>query len=193
MSHTAVLFAGGYSHRMGRDKAGLTWGDRRLLEHQADTLRATDPQELILSCRPEQPFALPDFVRVDDGEPGAGALVALAGLWVLHPAEVLLVLAVDMPLIPATWLRALAHLAENEGRAVVPRRASGYEPLAAAWHLSCLPELRAAQLSGQRSFQALCTRLEAAGNLREISAENFPPEWLTNLNTPEDLPASRYE
>lgn len=187
MSHAAVLLAGGYSRRMGSDKASLPWGRASLLQHQAATLRATGARDWILACRPEQQFALPGFKLVPDPEPDRGPMAALANVWKHTQTDVLLVLAVDMPFAPAAWLRQLAIMADREGQSVLPASDSVYEPLAAAWHRSCLPHWHSALKSSRRSFQTLSKELAAYGKLREITIGKEETRWLTNLNCPADF------
>jgi molybdenum cofactor guanylyltransferase len=191
MSLAALLLAGGYSRRMGSDKASLPWGNSTLLKHQADTLRATGAREWLLSCRSEQEFTLHGFKRVTDTEPGGGPMAALANAWNHTQAEVLLVLAVDLPLVPAVWLKQLAILADREGQSILPAREAHYEPLSAAWHRSCLPHMHFALNSKQRSFRFLCTELATHGKLRKIVAGEKEAGWLTNLNRPVDLAAAQ--
>ena len=187
MKHAAVLLTGGFSRRMGSDKALLPWRGSVLLDHQADILRATEAAELILACRSDQSFALPDFRKVTDAVPGAGPMAALADIWTGTTAEILLVLAVDMPFVPAARLRELAGLADRGGCTVVTNGYGRYEPLAAAWHRSCLPAMRRALAAGQRSIQPLCTELLAAGLLRPVASGGVASGWLANLNRPADL------
>jgi len=172
---------------MGSDKALLPWGDSSLLDHQAGILRATGAGELILACRSDQRHDLPDFRRVADAQPGAGPLAALANIWMGSPAEVLLVLAIDLPFVPTDRLRTMAGLARQEGRSVMPHRNGRFEPLAAAWHRSCLPTMQHTLAAGQRSFQPLCADLLAAGRLRPLASDDPGAQWLANLNRPEDL------
>ena len=119
--------------------------------------------------------------------PGAGPLAALANIWMGSPAEVLLVLAIDLPFVPTDRLRTMAGLARQEGRSVMPHRNGRFEPLAAAWHRSCLPTMQHTLAAGQRSFQPLCADLLAAGRLRPLASDDPGAQWLANLNRPEDL------
>ena len=51
MNISAVLLAGGESHRMGQDKATLVFRGKPLWEIQLDLLRKLQPREIFLSAR----------------------------------------------------------------------------------------------------------------------------------------------
>ena len=46
---SAAILAGGFSVRMGRDKASLPFGDVSLLEHQAQKLRMLGIEDIMIS------------------------------------------------------------------------------------------------------------------------------------------------
>ena len=54
-SFTGVVLAGGYSRRMGSDKALIGASGKTLLKRQAQVLRDACASEVLISCRPEQP------------------------------------------------------------------------------------------------------------------------------------------
>lgn len=186
MKTAAALLAGGYSRRMGRDKAGLSWAEGTLLDQQAATLRASGANELILSCRAEQQLQVAGFRLVPDRMETPGPMSALAALWAQTGAEVLLVLAIDLPLVPARWLNQIRREAGRDAVSLVPRMKGHYEPLAAAWHRSAIPSLQAALSTGNGSLQDVCRELAADGRLREIRANLNMRLWFTNLNSPAD-------
>jgi molybdenum cofactor guanylyltransferase len=183
MSFTAVLLAGGRSRRMGQDKSALPWGDATLLAHQARTLRTTGAQQFLLSGRVDQALALEGFSIVPDSESGAGPAAALADAWRLTSAEVLLALATDLPRMPAAYLRELAVGALQQQRSVVPVVGGRYEPLAAAWHRSCLVEFVDA---AGRSLQSICAALVARDLLTPRQVSDGEAQLFENVNTPED-------
>jgi molybdopterin-guanine dinucleotide biosynthesis protein A len=183
VSFTAALLAGGRSRRMGRDKSALAWEGDTLLAHQARTLRMTGAQVLLLSGRAGQALALEGFILVSDSEAGAGPAAALADAWRGTHTDVLLVLAVDLPRMPADYLRSLAVAALQQERSVVPVLGGRYEPLAAAWHRSCLAEFVGA--SG-RSLQDICAKLAAADLMTARQVSDGEARLFENINTPAD-------
>lgn len=183
MSFSAVLLAGGASRRMGRDKAALAWNGGTLLMHQAEILRATGAQQLLLSGRFEQLDGLRGFGLVRDSEAGAGPAAALADAWREANSEVLLALAIDLPAMPAEYLCELAQGALQQERSVVPRRGGRYEPLAAAWHRSCLVGFGDA---ASRSLQGICATLAKMELITVREVSDGEAQLFDNLNTPAD-------
>ena len=183
MSFSAVLLAGGASRRMGRDKTSLEWSGATLLAHQAKTLRLTGAQHCLLSRRPGQAWLLEGFGLVTDSELEAGPAAALADAWRATNAQVLVALAVDLPQMPSDYLREMAVGALQQERSVVPVLAGRYEPLAAAWHRSCLHEFFG---SAGRSLQGICATLAKQDLLTVREVSDGEARLFENLNTPVD-------
>lgn len=183
MNFSAVLLAGGASRRMGRDKGTLYWNGASLLAHQAEILRHTGAQQLLLSGRPEQIALVDGFTLVTDTEAGAGPAAALADIWRETNSSVLVALAVDSPRIPAEYLRELALAALQQERSVIPMLAGRYEPLAAAWHRSCLGEFFG---SAGRSLQSICGMLAKANLITVREVSDGEAQLFDNINTPDD-------
>ena len=183
MSFSAVLLAGGMSRRMGRDKSALNWNDASLLAHQARVLQLTGAQQLLLSHRPDQAFELSGFTLVRDSEAGAGPAAAIADVWRETNCQVLLSLAVDLPRMPPDYLHEMAVGALQQERSVVPMLAGRYEPLAAAWHRSCLARFFGA---AGKSLQGICATLAAENLLTVRQVSDGEAQLFENLNTPAD-------
>lgn len=185
-TEAGLLLAGGRSRRMGADKTTLAWKNSTLGEHQAATLAATGAWPLLLSCRPDQRWTPLGFERVEDEATDAGVLGALAGAWRATEADVMTVLAVDVPHVRSELLEKWAARAREENVSVVPRRDERFEPLVAAWHRSSQSRLQEA-LSTGGSLQSVCAQLEQEGRL--VVADLAPNQisLLANLNTPEDV------
>ncbi len=180
-----LLLAGGRSRRMNRDKAALDWRGRTLGEHQAATLFASGAWPLLLSCRSDQPWTPAGYTRIED-QADAGALGALVGALTATTANVVTVLAIDLPLVTADFLARTTGMARDGAVSVVPVREGVYEPFAAAWHRSALPALQTA-LAGGHSLQKVCAALQTDGRLLGHHADAAESGQLANLNTPDDL------
>ncbi len=187
-SFAGLLLAGGRSTRMGQDKAHLSWRGAALGEHQAATLAATGARPLFVSCRPEQAWTPRDFLRIEDLAPNGGALAAFVDALAAIPADVTLVLAIDLPLVRARWLASLATRATEEKISVVPRHADRFEPFAAAWHRSALSVLRETLARGD-SLQAACATLRERKLLHTLALDADEAASLANLNTPAEVTA----
>ncbi len=186
----AALIAGGRSRRMGRDKAFLPWETRPLWEYQMEKLRALRASQLLLSCRREQPFpALPDITPVADRWPDAGPLGGVGSCLEICQEPFLVVLGIDLPLLPVSFLQRLVETCDAGCGAVVMENSGRYyEPLAAVYPkpMSKLAEEQIEQ--GRFSMQEFITRGVDCGLLR-VPAMAIDAKWFTNVNTPDDLPS----
>ncbi len=135
---TALIFAGGDSRRMGRDKLSLHVGGQSLLQRTLDLMRTLFSSILVSVQTPRDDIDAP---QVCDEIPGAGPLAGLcAGLQHATTSWVFAV-AADMPyLLP----EVIERLAERRARhqAVVPVINGQPYPLTAFYAVSALPALR---------------------------------------------------
>ncbi|CAN5865609.1 molybdenum cofactor guanylyltransferase [soil metagenome] len=80
-----LVLAGGFSRRMGRDKASLPWEGVPLLLRVLDRL-VPIASEVWVAARPGQNLPPGDYRRIDDARPGDGPLAGLAqGLAAIDP------------------------------------------------------------------------------------------------------------
>ena len=105
--------------------------------------------------------------------------------WSETSADVLSVLAIDLPEVKPEWLEQMAGIAREYAVTVVPRHAQRFEPVVAAWHRSALSSLEGASRDG-RSLQDVCEKLMNDGRLRVFEPGRDQMNQLANLNTPED-------
>jgi len=192
---SAALIAGGRSRRMGTDKAFLDWKGRPLWEHQMEKLRELHPEQLLLSCRSDQPFpAQPDITPVYDAWPDCGPLGGVASCLRASSKPLLAVLGIDLPLLAVEFLRRLLASCTNGNGAVIVRGGAGetyHEPLAAVYP-AVMRSLAEEQIAaGRLSMQEFIRRGLENGWLREMIAPVEAAEWFTNLNAPDDLNAAQ--
>ncbi len=171
---TGVLLAGGRSRRMGRDKAGLVWNGRTLLQHQSQLLMDAGAQRVVVSGDYPQAQGIPDAVS-DQGP--LGGLLAVSAVLEDGP---LVVLPIDMPQVAPALLAALAQAparcAHYRGH-VLPLRLA-LDAALRAW-LAQSPQLPPEQRS-LRALHAACggTILPLApGDVRLLANCNTPDEW----------------
>lgn len=179
-----VVLAGGASRRMGLDKARLTLGGSTLPALAAERLAAACA-EVVVADRGRR--VLPDLPSLPDG-PGRGPAAGILGAAAAYPDRPLLVLACDLPGVPAALLGELARSTWHDW--TVPRWSGGLEPLCALYAPAALEALRERvgrgllaphRLAGDRSLAV--RYLEG-----ELLARFGPPQALfANLNTPADL------
>jgi molybdopterin-guanine dinucleotide biosynthesis protein A len=173
-----VVLAGGAARRFGGDKMRRAHGGRPLLQHAIEALwRALDEVVVVAKATTSlPPFDVPLWLEPDEPRhPLAGVAFALE-----HAAgRSVLVLAGDMPTVPAALLRRLAG-DRGDAPAVVPRHAGGPEPLAALYRPAALAALRAGAEAGA----------PARSTVEALGADWV--EWedaaaLRSVNRPEDL------
>lgn len=178
---TGVILAGGRSSRMGRDKATLEVGGMTLFERTLEILRTFFPAVLIAGDRPD--LARPQVPCYPDRYPGS----ALGGLYtgLLEAAtDWIFVAPCDMPNVDPAIVRLL--LERRAGHDVVlPRTASGLEPLFALYRKSCLDPMRAMLEAGEYRIYDFYGQVR----VRYVDEMELPPGWrrgLLNINTPDE-------
>ena len=115
-------------------------------------------------------------------------MAGILGAAELRPGRDLLVLACDLPLVPARLLRHLATAIEEDAH--VPSWRRGFEPLCALYRPPALAVMAAEAHAGRFALHAML-RLGSFDlrALEESDLEAFgsPERLFLNLNTPEDL------
>ncbi|MBO5556395.1 MAG: molybdenum cofactor guanylyltransferase [Oscillospiraceae bacterium] len=115
MHTSAIILAGGFSSRMGRNKAELVFHGKPLLQHQVDTVRRLGIDDIVVAGYPTPPAGAR---FVPDLYPHRGPLSGIhAGLLAIRESRAIL-LPVDAPLIPLSLLRELL-LSHRRGATVV--------------------------------------------------------------------------
>jgi molybdopterin-guanine dinucleotide biosynthesis protein A len=182
--------AGGRSRRMGRDKARLPWGDTDLLGHALARLRAVADEVRVLSG-PELRHGERGVPVLVDPSADLGPLGGLLAALESASGRAALVLAIDLPLVPAALL---AHLrARGEGvDAVVPVSPEGPEPLCALYGPACLEPVRRSVRGGRLQMTAFWRDVRVRtveGD--EVGAFGDPESLFLNVNGPADYERAR--
>lgn len=180
-----AILCGGRSLRMGRPKALLPWYGGTLLSHASDRLRAAGLEPVLLG-----PAAwaaecgmswLPD--EMEDAGPLGGILSVLR-------SRDAFVLAVDVPLLRASEIAALAEAGRASGLATVPLTADGPQPLTAFWPGTLREPLSRYLASGRRSVRDfLAPTPHRLLGPEELALLGIDPAHLMNVNTPEEYRA----
>lgn len=177
-----LVLAGGESRRLGSDKARLEGAAlplgavERLAAVCAEVAVADRGRELVPGRR-----------SLADGD-GRGPAAGILGGAAAFPGRPLLVLACDLPRIPAVLLAELARSATADW--VVPSWEGGLEPLCAFYGPAALAALAARVREGRFALHDLAS--EAGLAVRYLEGEALrsfgdPQEMFFNLNTPGDL------
>lgn len=185
---SAVLFVGGESRRMGRDKATMLYEGEPLWQRQLRTLHAIAPEEIFISARTKPDWCPPDVEVILDTPPSRGPLSGLAAALEKIRTTHVLALAVDMPLMTSEHLRWL-QTKVRPGCGVVPVRSGHYEPLCAIYPVETCNVARAAMTSHDFSVNSLVASLREKKLMSGCILTPDMTDLYQNANSPDDFSA----
>ncbi len=177
----AVIFAGGKSSRMGRDKALLPFGGHATLaEYQYRRLLPLFDRVSLSTKENKFPFTAPLILDREFGQ--SSPMVALSSILSAVNDHAVFVLSVDMPFVDAQLIDKLFAAAQRhpEAHVVVARSSQGVEPLCAIYHTKLLPRVNDLLQQGEHRMRTL---LQSVPTLEVLCPRAEP---FVNLNTPED-------
>jgi molybdopterin-guanine dinucleotide biosynthesis protein A len=188
---TGVILAGGLASRYGGAPKGLERvGGERIVDRVAAALASTTDSLLLVANDPAADGWLPGVRRVADVRPGLGTLGGIHAA-LAHAGGPAIVVAWDMPFVPAALLAELRALGESAGAdAAVPESDSkrGLEPACAYYTQGCVAPIEARLAAGDRRVVAFYDDVRVARLDAERVARHGDPALLfLNVNTPEDL------
>lgn len=165
---------------MGTDKAMLPYGGITLIEHVAGLVRLAAGGVSAVGAGDK--CARLGLRVVPDLCPGAGPLAGIHAALTDSSADWNLIVACDMPAVPASVLEELFVDAErSQADCVVPLAEGGRpQPLCAVYHRRCASSAEEALVQGRRKL----TRW-----LEELRVEwktAVEPGWFVNANTPQE-------
>lgn len=184
-----VVFCGGVSRRMGRDKAELVLSGETLIARAVAVLRAVTPRVLLASGRaPRYPELGLECLL--DAELDAGPLAGLASVLARLERDGLehaCVLACDMPQVsPEVFATLLARARTSAAEVVLVSTEAGSQPLCGVYHVRALPAVRAALARGARRMDSFHPEM----SVELLPESELAPGCARNLNTPEDYRAA---
>jgi molybdenum cofactor guanylyltransferase len=183
---------------MGRDKALLHLDGQPLILHALKKFRSLGLAPRIVGSRPDLASFAP---LVPDNFPNAGPLGGIEAALAVSDTEQNLFLAVDLPLLPASFLQWLADRAAlTNALATVPLLQGRPQPLCAVYSRALLPYIRSALTSGHAKvmhvIESAVDSLHAPINIFNVESvasaqawQQILPlhRWFQNINTPSDL------
>jgi molybdopterin-guanine dinucleotide biosynthesis protein A len=184
-SRMGFVLAGGKSSRMGTDKAFLDFGGETLLARALAVLGKVCDRVAMVG----DPAKFSDYgVVVSDIFPGCGPLGGIHAALVDSSAELNLMLAVDMPFVPAELLAFLFGAAENgEAMVTVPHVGKGLQPLCAVYRRGFSAVAEEALRAGKYKVDSAFSKVELrVVDEAELAVAGFSERNFFNVNTPED-------
>jgi len=186
----AFILAGGQSSRMGTDKAFVEFEGRTLLARSLELARSlTDDVRIVGQHEKYSSFAptIEDFFR------GCGPLAGIHRALRASQKDLNLILAVDVPFVCAGLLEYIIERAKSTVATVtVPRAAKGFQPLCAVYRPAFADNAEQALRDRQFKIDALFASVRTAViEEEELQSAGFSIGLFRNLNTPQDLAASR--
>ncbi len=187
-----MILAGGRATRFGGAAKGLERiGSVRIIDRVAAALDGVCDRLLLVANAPDAGTWLPGARVAPDVLPGFGSLGGLHAA-LAHAGTAVVVVAWDMPFVPAGLLAALRTEGDLGATAVIPDAGSGPEPLCAYYARDCCPVAERLLRAGERRARALG---DAVGARRfdagQVARFGDPHTLFRNVNTPHDLDAAR--
>jgi molybdopterin-guanine dinucleotide biosynthesis protein A len=178
-----LLLSGGTSRRMGCDKASILVDGESAASRAATRLSSVaDPVWEVGPSHCQLP-------HVREDPPGSGPVGAVAAGWKAltaagHPGPVL-VLACDLPLMTAAFLRWLAGVPTEA--TVIPVVGGRAQPLCARWSAAGMGQLVELFAVGYRSFKTMYEKLDVAFVDERAWGSAASARIFTDTDAPEDL------
>ncbi|PIX31421.1 hypothetical protein COZ60_04690, partial [Candidatus Bathyarchaeota archaeon CG_4_8_14_3_um_filter_42_8] len=195
MDKSAIILAGGFSHRFGQDKGLLQLANKPLIKYVLDAISTLVDEKMVVASSKVQAENYANVLGSDvnvliDVDDAQSPLVgALTGFKEAH-GEYALLLPCDTPLVSRDVISLLFELCINRN-AVIPRWPNGYiEPLQAVYCTKPAYEAAKNALSeGKLNMQSMVDRLRGVRYVSTLVLEQLDLELRTffNINTPLDL------
>lgn len=186
---TGVVLAGGLATRYGGRPKGLERvGGRRVIDRVADALAAVADDLLLVANDPAAASWLPGVRVAPDVRPGCGSLGGIHAALV-HAGGPALVVAWDMPFVPAELLAELRALGE-QADAAVPESGSrrGLEPLCAYYGPACVSPIERRLEAGDLRVIGFYDDVRVARlDAERVRRHGDPALLFMNVNTPDEL------
>lgn len=174
----AVIFAGGKSSRMGKDKALIPFGNEKTLaQFQYNRLNRLFHKVYISAKENKFDF---ECIVIEDLYQEHSPLVGLISIFETLQAEKVFILSVDAPFVESDTIEKILSCNEKDLDVIVAKSPSGVQPLCGLYKRSILPLARQ-QL--EKNNHRLSSLLDLSHTLYVQFDEDKP---FTNLNHPEE-------
>jgi len=195
LKRSAIILAGGFSKRFGRDKGLVKLKGKPLFMYLLEKVaEVVDEKVIVVGSEAQRDAFSPLFKHVADVTidkyDGNGPLIgALTGFEAVQ-SEYSLLLPCDTPFLSSEIARLLLDSCVGRS-AVIPRWPNGWiEPLQAAYHTeSALIATKKALEQGRMDVRSMISYLCGIRYISTVTLQKLDPELLTffNINTLADL------
>jgi molybdopterin-guanine dinucleotide biosynthesis protein A len=195
LQKSAVILAGGFSRRFGRDKGLVVLAGKPLILHVIDRVYKVVDEILVVVSSEKQKNKFEVILEekanlVIDKDDSQSPLVGAITGFETADAEYSLLLPCDTPLVSTQIVQFLLDMCVNRS-AAIPRWPGGYiEPLQAVYRTeSALTAAKTALKQGKMNMQSMIDNLSGVRYVSTMVLEQLEPDLLTffNVNTPQDL------
>jgi molybdopterin-guanine dinucleotide biosynthesis protein A len=184
---TGAILAGGFSQRLGQDKAALRLGGRPLALWVDAALAPLVTTRWLVTNHPLAHLAL-GLPLVTDLRPFQGPAGGVLTALFYARTPWVLVAAVDNPFLAPSLLAELAARAGRTSRpAIVCRSPGGLEPFPGVYAVRLIPALRDFLQTDRRPTRFLDVCRPQIISESEVQALDPDSRSFFNLNTPQDL------
>lgn len=179
-----LVLAGGYSSRMGQDKAQLAWGTSTFIEHTLEKAAAFGFTEKMAAINSEEEFykKLPARL-VHDIYPHQGPLSGLHAGLKASDSEYVFVLSCDAPLFDFSLVnRLMERVRATDADICIFSCQQKWQPLFGIYRKTCIQPIETMLLQGQRRLRELFPLVKT-----EFVTADAEMAAFFNVNTPEEL------
>jgi len=175
-AYSAVIFAGGKSSRMGKDKSLLPFGSYSTLsEFQQERLKPWFKKVYISAKENKFDF---ECTCIEDKESMSSPLIGLLSILESIEEDEVFVLSVDAPFVDKGIIEKILNSNDSPYDAIVAKSPSGTQPLCGLYKKSILPLIYRQLEANAHKLQAL---LALAKTRYVVFNDDLP---FTNLNHP---------
>ena len=195
MKNSAIILAGGFSRRFGRDKGLIILAGKPLVLHVVDRVSKVVDEVLLVVSSKDQKSKFENILEekailvIDKNDSQTPLIGAITG-FESAKGEYSLLLPCDTPLVSAQIVQFLLDMCINRS-ASIPRWPSRYiEPLQAVYHTkSALTAAKTAFAEENMNMLSMIENLRGVRYVSTMVLEQLEPDLLTffNVNTPQDL------
>jgi len=195
MQRSAVILAGGFSRRFGKDKGLVVLAGKPLVLHVIERVYNIVEEIVVVVSSKDQKEKFEILLEkkaklvIDKNESQSPLVGAMTGFESAQ-GEFSLLLPCDTPLVSTQIVQFLLDMCTDRS-AAIPRWPSGYiEPLQAAYHTkSALAAAKTALEQGNMNMRSMIDNLRRVRYVSTMVLEQMEPELLTffNINIPQDL------